>query len=54
MLFVPGKEPSTQWFTMAKERAPALGLYDKLPQFYFEAAFERTADAAQTLRHSSR
>lgn len=44
-----GDEPLRPWFERAKTRSQALRAYDRLPQFYFEAAFERPADAAQSL-----
>jgi hypothetical protein len=44
-----GSEQIRPWFARARERAPALRAYDRLPQLYFEAAFERAPDAARAL-----
>jgi len=52
VLFVPGNEASRPWFDAARQRSksPALTRLVSLPQFYFEAAFERSASTAQTLK----
>jgi hypothetical protein len=44
-----GDEPLRPWFDRARTRSAPLRAYDRLPKFYFEAAFERPAEAAQSL-----
>jgi len=44
-----GDEPLRPWFDRARTRSTPLRAYDRLPKFYFEAAFERPAEAAQSL-----
>ncbi len=49
VLVVPGDAAMKPWFEVARSRSKALMSFDKLPQFYFEAAFERSAGVAPTL-----
>lgn len=49
VMYVPGIASSKPWFDAARQRSSALGSQDKLPQLYIEIAFERSADAAQSL-----
>lgn len=49
VLMVPGTQTIQPWFAAARQRSTVLNNFDRLPQFYFEAAYERASGKPNTL-----